>query len=145
MSESKKIEVIIIENNYVVHHTTSQVYPDANVYSVVMQAMIESLTDASGRTPVKHISGSSNGRTTDFESVNLGSSPRPESKPVPANLFDAPITPERQEQARKEAADIIAKQRKENEESLKNIKQIERDAYKQANAIRMSDVLGGTK
>lgn len=52
--ESKKIEVIVIENdNVVVHRSTSQVYPDSNTYNVVIQAMVNELTDLAGRTPVK--------------------------------------------------------------------------------------------
>lgn len=40
----KKVEVLIIENDYVIHHTSSQVYPDSNTYNVVIQALIESIT-----------------------------------------------------------------------------------------------------
>lgn len=50
---TKKVEVLIIENDYVIHHTSSQVYPDSNTYNVVIQALIENLTGAKAVSPVK--------------------------------------------------------------------------------------------
>lgn len=94
---NKTIEVIIIEDSLqVVHRSISTVYADSNPYNVAIQAIVEQLTGTKPTTKVqagavplnkdkfaqavpdyKPITGSSNGRTTDFESVNLGSIPSP--------------------------------------------------------------------
>ena len=43
--ESKKVEVLIIENDTeVVHRTVSTVYGDSNTYNVAIQAIVEALT-----------------------------------------------------------------------------------------------------
>lgn len=104
----KKIEVILIEDDVeVIHRSTSTVDEYANPYTVAINVIIDRLTGANisrsiVKAPIVHapyvkpskdvdkfaqavpnykppIAGSSNGRTTDFESVNVGSSPTPAS------------------------------------------------------------------
>lgn len=51
---TKKIEVIVIENDsHVIHRSVSNVYEDANPYNVVIQTMVTELTDRAGLAVVR--------------------------------------------------------------------------------------------
>jgi hypothetical protein len=50
---TKKVEVLIIEDNMVVHHTSSNVYEDANPFNIAVTAIINDLT--SGKVDAKQV------------------------------------------------------------------------------------------
>lgn len=110
---SKKIEVIVLENDeFVVHRSVSTVNDDSNVFNVVIQAMVNQLTSTAGLTSVKHIKAA-------------------EPKVAPRNIHEEDMTEDRRKRIEAENKEILARQKRDQEVSIKELE-----------PIKMSNVLG---